>query len=264
MSTPQLTGVDLARDALAAARANAKRNGGSSARQSKTRRPVTRGGGRDPISLSAAVTGLVANRDWEDQAAAGSILDQWTAIVGEELADHIAVETFHEETGVLDLEPDSPAYRLHIRHLAPALIKRIEEFFGRKVVHKINDLEPGRTQRRESGPRAPQAAEHLQAPVLGPVITRENASPGYGDALKAHQDRWTKIVEERETQAARTLSGGRRLREPLSEFDRVLARSVDAAPRPQPDVTRARALALARKERSQRETTSSQSNKYRP
>ncbi|MEU6331488.1 DciA family protein [Streptomyces sp. NPDC047049] len=263
MSTPQLAGVDLARDALNAARANAKRNGGSSARQSRTRPRVVRGGGRDPISLSAAVTGLVANRDWEDQAAAGSIVDQWIAIAGEELAAHIAVETFHEETGVLDLRPDSPAYRLHIRHLAPALIKRIEEFFGRKLVRKINDLEPGRAQSREAGPRGPETTELVQAPVLGPVKTRKNASPGYHEALEAHQDRWTKIVEEREAQAARTLSGGRRMREPLAEFDRVLARSADT-PRRQPDVTRARALAFARQERSQRQTTSSQSNKHRP
>ncbi|MFJ6452276.1 hypothetical protein ACIQNV_37370 [Streptomyces hydrogenans] len=77
MSTvPELSGVDLARQALLAAREAAKTNG--TARQKPKRRTCTalRRDGREPLGLGAAISMMMTERGLVAPAADGSVLAQ--------------------------------------------------------------------------------------------------------------------------------------------------------------------------------------------
>ncbi|MFC8294862.1 hypothetical protein ACFUJ0_10510 [Streptomyces sp. NPDC057242] len=82
MSTvPEMSGVDLARQALLAAREAAKKNG--AARQKPKRRTGTavRRDGREPLGLGAAISMMMTERGLVAPAAGGSVLAQWKIIL---------------------------------------------------------------------------------------------------------------------------------------------------------------------------------------
>ncbi|MGW1976481.1 DciA family protein [Streptomyces sp. NPDC001889] len=240
MNPSQPTGVDLARVALKAARENAKKRG-ASARQTRPLRRTTRTGGRDPIAFASALTLLVADRAWEVPVTGGSVLDRWSEIAGPELAAHITAVRFHETTGQLDLLPDSAAYRTQIRLLAPRLLACIRDALGTDTVRRLNDLPPGSAPHGVEPPAPP--AQEPNPP--GPLITRENASPGYQAALAAHRSTVARTTDP-------TASGGPShpglLREPPGDFARALA-DLQNTPAASGGTSHTRALARARRER---------------
>ncbi|MEU0119095.1 hypothetical protein ABZ137_36810 [Streptomyces bobili] len=82
--TPQLSGVDLARVALRAAKVVAQKNGGGRTAQPKTRTTsVVRRGGREPMGLGAAIGALVTERAWELPAAGATLRERWAATAPE-------------------------------------------------------------------------------------------------------------------------------------------------------------------------------------
>lgn len=178
MAEPELSGVDLARSALLAARAAAKNQ---PAPQQKKRtgpsRRVTRTGGRDPIGLAAAITGMMGDRGWEPPEQGGSILDQWPTIAPE-LVGKVTAERFEHDTGVLHLRPASPAYATQLRLHQAQFLRTIHEKTGSRSVRALRILAPGGTPERAD--IAPE-----QAPAVtpeAPVRTREDGCPGYQDA----------------------------------------------------------------------------------
>lgn len=178
MAEPELSGVDLARSALLAARSAAKNQ---AAPQQKKRtgpsRRVTRTGGRDPIGLAAAITGMMGDRGWEPPEPGGSILDQWPTIAPE-LVGKVAAERFEHDTGVLHLRPASPAYATQLRLHQAQFLRTIHEKTGSRSVRALRILAPGGTPER-----ADIAPEQAPAPAPeAPVRTREDGCPGYQDA----------------------------------------------------------------------------------
>lgn len=183
---PKLSGVDLARVALQAAKAAAKNRpvdaagGGAATRRV---RPSRRTGGRDPITFAAAIDNLVTERAWQAPAAAGSVIDCW-ADIAPELVGKVQPVHYEPVTRQLDLLPVSPAYATQLRLLGRQLIARINTKTGQETVKELRVLAPG------SGAAAPTdtGAEHEGAPAAqAPVKTREMASAGYHQALAAHQ-----------------------------------------------------------------------------
>jgi hypothetical protein len=89
----ELSGVDLARQALVAAREAARKNGGR--RKEKPKRQtgkVVRRDGRDPLGLAAAIGMMMTERGLAAPAAGGSVLAQWEDILTAstpELARHV-------------------------------------------------------------------------------------------------------------------------------------------------------------------------------
>ena len=72
-----VSGVDLARAALADARAAARqraRTPGKGARRAVERRS---GDARDPQLVADAISGLIADQGWEIPTAVGNALDRW-------------------------------------------------------------------------------------------------------------------------------------------------------------------------------------------
>ncbi|WP_052683163.1 DciA family protein [Streptomyces sp. FxanaA7] len=204
---PAESGIDLARAALAAARAAAKTRPVQPVKTSRTRR-VARTGGRDPLALGSAITGMMTERGWEPPEEGGSVLDQWPAIAPE-LVGKVAAVRLEHDTGVLHLKPVSDAYATQLRLFQPQILRRIREKTGNRAVRALRILAPGDTSaaRDETGPRAPG-----QPSAPAPVRTRETASDGYRTALEltlAHRpsrepaDPYTVEAIQRQDQALR-------------------------------------------------------------
>ena len=151
---PRRTGLEIAREALASARAEARRRGlapgkpaaraaGDAGSDGFRRRrrvsPEQRSGAhpdeRDPQLLGPTLDRLIADRGWETDAAVGGVLGRWPAIVGPEVAGHAVPLAFDD--GELVVGADSTAWATQIRLLAPTLLARLAEDLGAGVVTSV-------------------------------------------------------------------------------------------------------------------------------
>jgi predicted nucleic acid-binding Zn ribbon protein len=146
------TGLEVAREALASARNEARRRGLAPGRApaSTTRddpagrrrrrivneqRSSAHPDDRDPQLLGPTLDRLVADRGWETDAAVGGVMGRWAAIVGPEVAAHATPQAF--EDGELVVAADSTAWATQIRLLAPTLLARLAEELGAGVVTSV-------------------------------------------------------------------------------------------------------------------------------
>ena len=156
-------GLEVAREALAAARAEAKRKGlrpggsaagsggraggqgGSGAGWRARRTPVdVRSGAhpdeRDPQALGSALDRLLAERGWQTDAAVGGVMGRWAVIVGPELAGHC--EPVSYDDGELVVRAESTAWATQLRLLAPTLLRRLNQELGDGTVTFVRVLGP--------------------------------------------------------------------------------------------------------------------------
>jgi predicted nucleic acid-binding Zn ribbon protein len=157
---PSRRGADLARDALAAARAAAAERRAASGGGSGIRKPVRRTGSglgrprrrgwsgsgadeRDPQPLGRLASRLSGDRGWAPRLANGSVFGRWAELVGDEVAAHARPESLRD--GVLTVQADSTAWATQLRLLQRQLIGRIASGLGDGVV----------TSMRIHGPAAP-------------------------------------------------------------------------------------------------------------
>jgi len=170
------TGLEVAREALAAARSEARKRGLSPGRlpaydenagdpgKGRWRRasPEQRSGAhpdeRDPQLLGPTLDRLVAERGWTTDAAVGGVMGRWPSIVGPEVAAHATPVSY--EDGDLVVQADSTAWATQIRLLAPALLARLADELGAGVVSGVTVHGPsrpswkrGRLSVRGRGPR---------------------------------------------------------------------------------------------------------------
>lgn len=247
----QPSGIDLARAALAAARADAKTRPAQPQRKTRTttgRRTRTVG---DPMGLGAAITAMMTERDWRPPETGGSILDQWPTIAPE-LVDKVAAVRFEHDTGVLHLRPVSPAYATQLRMFRPQILRRIHDKTGDQSVRDLRILPPGAAAGSDPEP----AGEETTTPAVeAPVKTRETAHPGYRATLEAalthRPDRQTTdpyVVEALARQEA-ALRAGRQPedehRDAIWEIDRLTTNQPDPA-----EASRRAAIARARHEKA--------------
>ncbi|MGW9454226.1 DciA family protein [Streptomyces sp. NPDC055632] len=215
---PETSGVDLARQALLAAReaAKAKR---SEVRQKPRRRTTTVvRDGRAPLAFGTAIGMMMTERGLIAPAAGGSVLAQWDTILttaAPELAGHVRAVAYDEESGRLDVVPDAPAYATQTRWIAPKLIAAANEAVPEANVRTVNVLVPA-VCTVTTATTFPAAADPALRPTVpaGPVKTRETASAGYRRALEAHravapprqEDPALAAAVERQEQARRELA----------------------------------------------------------
>ncbi|MGW6247910.1 DciA family protein [Streptomyces roseolus] len=188
-AVPELSGVDLARQALLAAREAAKKNGAQTKKPKRHTGTVLRRDGREPLGLGAAISMMMTERGLVAPAAGGSALAQWPGIaaaVSPTLPAHVQATGYDPETGRLDLRPDSPAYATQLRLLTPRIIATANEHVGSSAVRTLRVLPPGAVNTTPS-PAADRPAPGAAAAPTGPVKTRETASAGYRLALDAHR-----------------------------------------------------------------------------
>ncbi|MCW2903187.1 MAG: hypothetical protein JWO67_5452 [Streptosporangiaceae bacterium] len=142
------SGIELAREALAQAKADARKRGSvPGAQRRRTPRPARdRGRGGDPRAFGSAIKDLLADRGWEQRAAVGGVFGNWAGIVGPELADHTKPERF--EDGELVVAADSTAWATQLRLLASTLVRRLNEELGDGTVRKVKVTGPASAPRR--------------------------------------------------------------------------------------------------------------------
>ncbi|GHH38545.1 DUF721 domain-containing protein [Streptomyces candidus] len=157
---PQSSGVDLARQALAAAKEQARARG-AAAQQKKT---VRRGGGlrsgsgadgRDPLKLGAALDRLKTERGWEMPIAVSGVMGRWKEIVGPDVAQHSEPLKYDEDERILVVRCDSTAWATQLKWMVPDLLRRLNGELGRDTVRVIKLQGPNAPQRRYGPLRAP-------------------------------------------------------------------------------------------------------------
>ena len=164
---PPLSPAQLARAALARAKADARARGdlpaGGSARPS-TRGPAGQGGRPrrprrdDPQPLTMAIRGLIGDQGWQTEAAMGSVFGRWPQIVGADLAAHTRPDRFTD--GELLVIADSTAWATQVRLLAGTLVRRLNSELGEGTVTKVKVRGPEQPRRpgewRVRGGRGPR------------------------------------------------------------------------------------------------------------
>ncbi|MFI8426042.1 DUF721 domain-containing protein [Streptomyces sp. NPDC085479] len=190
-AVPELSGVDLARQALLAAREAAKKKGAQTTKPKRRTGTAVRRDGREPLGLGAAISMMMTERGLVAPAAGGSVLAQWETILAAaapELTGHVQAVKLDADTGRLDVVPDAPAYATKTRWCASKLIEAANRAASGVNVRAVNVLAP--STRAAATTTSPAAADDpAPQPIApaGPVKTRENASAGYRRALAAHR-----------------------------------------------------------------------------
>jgi predicted nucleic acid-binding Zn ribbon protein len=148
-------GAQLAREALATAKADALAKGnrparlprpGSDAAGAGPPRPGRRGRMDDPQPLTAALDGLISEQGWTLAAATGSVFGRWAQIVGPDLAAHTTPETLAD--GELIVTADSTAWATQLRLLAGQLVRRLNVELGDGAVRRVKVRGPAGAPRR--------------------------------------------------------------------------------------------------------------------
>ncbi|MGW7674385.1 DciA family protein [Streptomyces sp. NPDC054775] len=214
MST-ELSGVDLARQALAAAREAARKNGGARKEKPKRRTgTAVRRDGREPLGLGAAIGMMMTERGMVAPAAGGSVLAQFDDILAAaapELAGHVQAVKLDADTGRLDVAPDAPAYGTQLRWSAPKLIAAANEKVPGANVRTVHVLAPAPV---KAGPATAAAAPAPQRAEPAVPVERRTPPEGYRRAIEAHRqaarssltDPAIAEAVERQTAAMRELS----------------------------------------------------------
>ena len=147
-------GYDLARKALEDARTAAKANGKAVGQGRKpagrvSARPTRRGWSgsgpdqRDPQAFGALISNVARSRGWSGQVAEGTVMGQWSTVVGEDISAH--AEPTALKDGVLSISAESTAWATQLRHMQPQILAKIAAAVGNGVVKKL----------RITGPLAP-------------------------------------------------------------------------------------------------------------
>ncbi|GHC37093.1 MULTISPECIES: DciA family protein [Streptomyces rochei group] len=247
--TEQASGADLARMALAAARANAKHTPAPAKKTRRTTRPA-RGEGRDPQGLGAVLGRLQAEQGWDTALDGGNLLDQWATIAPTELAATVQAVAYDPDRGILELRPASPAYATQIRLFQQQLVAHLNRQLGKPAVRTIRVLTPGSDHRPTT-----EAPDPEQPAPAGPVKTRDTAHPGYRATLALaleHRGRHDRVNRYEAEARARQEAALRASRQPeedhheaVWEIDHLKAAQVDER-----EAVRQAAIARVRHERA--------------
>ncbi|MFB6807637.1 DciA family protein [Streptomyces sp. NPDC056387] len=259
--TAELSGVDLARQALVAAREAARKNGATAKKPKRRTSSGVRRDGREPLGLGSAIGMMMTERGMVAPVAGGSALADFDAIIAAaapELTGRVQAVAFDADTGRLDVVPDAPAVATKLRWSAPQLIAAANERVPGANVRALHVLAPAPA---KAG-LGTAAATPAPRPTM-PTVPEERRTPpeGYRRAIEAHRqaarpstaDPAIAEAVERQAAAMRELS-----RRAFPEPDVVLENApapIDQARlqrRRQAAATEAAALRRARAERAQR------------
>ncbi|MEU2149949.1 MULTISPECIES: DciA family protein [Streptomyces] len=214
------SGVDLARQALLAARETARKNGGATAKKPKRRTTtVVRRDGREPLGLGSAISRMMTERGMAAPAVGGNVLaafDTILAAVVPELAGRVTAVAFDAENGRLDVVPDLPATATQLRWSAPKLIAAANEKVPAANVRALHVLAPAPA---KAGPATAVAEPAPQSASPAAPMRRTDPPEGYREAVAAHRATWTRHQHTNpRIQAAAERQLRARLREPEERF----------------------------------------------
>jgi predicted nucleic acid-binding Zn ribbon protein len=137
---PVRSGADLAREALARAKAGRPTSAAPRRRVAGERRRTDQWSGaraddRDPQAVSTTIRDLVDGRGWQHTSQVATVLSCWDDIVGDTVASHCRPESLNG--GELVLAAESTSWATQLRLLAPTLMTRIADQLGAGLVTAI-------------------------------------------------------------------------------------------------------------------------------
>ncbi|MBE1460864.1 putative nucleic acid-binding Zn ribbon protein [Nocardiopsis terrae] len=135
------SGADLARQALARAKAEARERGAVPRGMNRTRRRGRLRSRNEPQLFGDAVRTWLIEHGWQEQVAIGGVFGRWADIVGEFNAEHLRPESYSE--GELVVVADSPTMAAHARAMVRDLVRRLNEELGDGTVVSIKVRGPG-------------------------------------------------------------------------------------------------------------------------
>ncbi|GAA1452965.1 DUF721 domain-containing protein [Nocardiopsis tropica] len=138
---PVASGADLARQALARARAEARDRGAVPRGSQRSRRRGRMRSRNEPQLFGEAVRTWLIEHGWQEQVAIGGVFGRWSDIVGEFNAEHLRPESYSE--GELVVVADSPTMAAHARAMVRDLMRRLNEELGDGTVVTIKVRGPG-------------------------------------------------------------------------------------------------------------------------
>ncbi|MGW1819474.1 DciA family protein [Streptomyces sp. NPDC002125] len=258
MSSGEVSGVDLARQALLAAREAARKNGATAKKPKRRTTTVARRDGREPLGLGSAINRMMTERGMTAPAAGGSVLaafDTILAAVVPELAGRVKAVAFDADTGRLDVVPDLPAAGTQLRWSAPKLVAAANEKVPGANVRALHVLAPSPV---NAAPAT--AAAEPDPPSTAPAAPMRRTDPpeGYREAIAAHRATWSGQQHPNpRIQAAAERQLRERLREPEEHFadgrqalDELRAKAAAQQQVRPSDISRARALQRLAAERA--------------
>lgn len=101
------------------------------------RRTAKVGFTRDPQKLADLLDDFGTVSGFADQLSVTGLAFNWVQIVGPELADHLTLGEFDEETGRLRVQASSTAWATQVRMLVPVILARIAEEIGEGLVREL-------------------------------------------------------------------------------------------------------------------------------
>jgi predicted nucleic acid-binding Zn ribbon protein len=138
-------GLDLARSiarglAKPGLRGRGRKPGGRGSRRVETQSSGSHPDDRDPQLLDATVGRLIAEQGWSSDIRVHGVFSRWDTIVGREVAQHCAPESFEQTDtgGRLVVRTDSTAWATQVRLLAPTVVRRLNEELGEGTVALID------------------------------------------------------------------------------------------------------------------------------
>lgn len=154
----EVSGIDLARAALVAARKQAKDRRGEPGRTVRRAPEPRLGDDRDPRPFAAVIDDLLAARGWTLPAAAAGAMERWPEIVGPDVAAKTTPESFGD--GILVVRAASTAWATQLRLMAPQIVHRLNVELGHGSVLRLS----------VRGPDAPSWSK-------GPLRVRDGRGP---------------------------------------------------------------------------------------
>ena len=142
---PVVSGADLARQALARARAEARERGAVPRGAPRARRRGRLRSRNEPQLFGDAVRTWLIEHGWQEQVAVGGVFGRWADIVGDFNAEHLRPESYSE--GELVVVADSPTMAAHARAMVRDLMRRLNEELGDGAVITIKVKGPGSRRR---------------------------------------------------------------------------------------------------------------------
>lgn len=159
-------GADLARIMLRRAKAAAKDRPAHGKTKPHVRRPV-RGDGRDPNPLGGVLKQLVVDHQWERGQAGGTLQNAWPRLVGEAQAAHWKADAYNEQTGILRIVCDTPAWAASLRLMTPEVIKNVNAQLDGSPLRGLDvQIRTGRTARERTTAATEPSSEAAPRPVL--------------------------------------------------------------------------------------------------
>jgi predicted nucleic acid-binding Zn ribbon protein len=95
---------------------------------------------RDPQLLDNTIGRLIAEQGWGTDVRVHGVFTRWDQLVGREVAQHCAPETFAD--GKLTVRTDSTAWATQMRLLAPTVVRRLNQELGEGTITVIDVLGP--------------------------------------------------------------------------------------------------------------------------